>query len=434
MSVLSPPIPLAASPDITNASAISPAWVKARGYLLLLAVMSACWIAGEILASQGVIESPLSHLIHGVQYASFYFVMMFACFTLLHLGSRPPQAEWRTLCLAGPAATFGLWTLNPVTQFGFTIADAACVGFGLSSMTILGTRTLRTDGDERARALSLLLLTCMLLVFTVLNPFFQDVTNLLTPSTLDQYAYAADETLGTQWSFVLGRCFEALPPLRIASAVVYYTLLFAFFAVLVLQQRTQTPPCLDIFPTLLATTLIGYSIYLLFPLVGPAALFCDSFPWVAPAVSQVLTGPLEVPASARNCMPSLHTTWVLLIWWHCRPFAWPIRFVAGIYVTFTLLATLGFGFHYLVDLIVAVPFAVLVQAQATPATDVTARQRWHAMALGGVLVVLWLVAIRYGLGVLAWSPWLGWAAALVTIVVSWRAERRLYRAVCEAAG
>ena len=110
MPVLSPPLPRVASPKrgiLPERGAPSPAWAKAHGYLLLLGIMSGCWLVGEIFAWQGFLESPLLHVIHGVRYASFYFVMMFACFTLLHLGARPPQSEWRALCVAGPAAALG---------------------------------------------------------------------------------------------------------------------------------------------------------------------------------------------------------------------------------------------------------------------------------------------------------------------------------------
>ena len=418
---------------LAETSSPSPPQIKARQYLLICVVMLGCWLMGELLAWVGWIDSPLGHALAGVRYASFYFVMMFACICLLHLGTRPPQGEWRAICMLGPSLAGLLLVLEPVTSLGFTLADSACVGFGVASIAILGARVWNTEGNDRCRALCLFLLACMLPLFTVLNPFFQDFTNRLTPTTLDHYAYAADEALGMQWSFVVGQWFEALPPLRIISAVIYYTLLFAFIGVLVVQLRAQRPPYLDIFPTLIVTTLVGYTVYLLFPLVGPAAVFDAAFPGAAPEVSAVLSVPLDIPRAPRNCMPSLHTVWVLLIWWHSRPFAWPIRLAAGVYLTFTLLATLGFGFHYLVDLIVAFPFALLVQAQATPSSPDVSLQRRRGLMLGIVLVVAWLLVIRFGLSVLFWSPALGLTATGVTILLSWVQERRLFDAYCTSA-
>jgi len=214
--------------------------------------------------------------------------------------------------------------------------------------------------------------------------------------------------------------------------VVYYTLLFAFLAVVVAQHRVQQPPYLEIFPTLLGTTLVGYALYLLFPLVGPVSAFGAAYPYSPPDIAAAFTAPLDTPLAPRNCMPSLHTVWVLLIWWHCRPLAWPMRIGAGVYLVFTLLATLGFGFHYLVDLIVAFPFAMLVQAQATPQSAATHSRRQWSMLLGAVLVAVWLLAIRYGLPFLAWSPVASLAASALTVAVVWQLEHRLYRAYCSS--
>jgi PAP2 superfamily len=406
---------------------------KAAAYLWIFSLMLACWLSGEALALAGWIASPLDHALQGVRYASFYFVMMFACITLVHLGTRAPQCEWRAMAALGPAATLGVLILDRITLLGLTLADAACVGFGVASIGLLGVRVRRSRGEQRARAMCLFMLTCMLPVFTVLNPFFQDLTNLWTPITLDPYAYAADEALGAQWSFVAGRWFEAAPPLRIVAGVVYYTLLFAFLGVVVVQQRAQQPPYLEIFPTLLGTTLAGYALYILFPLVGPAPAFGPAYPHAPPDVAAVFAAPLDAPLAPRNCMPSLHTVWVLLIWWHSRPFAWPLRLGAGVYLTFTLLATLGFGFHYLVDLIVAVPFALLVQAQAMPRSPETSARRLGCMGLGAALVAGWLLAIRYGLPLLAWWPAASLAASALTVAVVWQQERRLFRAYCSSA-
>jgi hypothetical protein len=401
---------------------------------LICGIMVGCWVMGELLAWGGWIRSPLGHALTGVRHASFYFVMMFASICLLHLGTRPPRREWRVICVLGPTFAGLLLLFEPMTALGFAPADAGCVGFGLASIGILGSRAWTSEGDDRSRALCLFLLTCMLPLFTVLNPFFQDLTNRLTPRTFDQYAYAADEALGMQFSFVVARWFEALPALRLTSSVIYYTLLFAFIGVLVLQLRAVQPPYLDIFPTLLVTTLVGYTVYILFPLVGPEPAFEACFPHAPPAAGDVLSGPLDIPPAPRNCMPSLHTVWVLLIWWHSRPFAWPIRLGAGVYLTFTLLATLGLGFHYLVDLIVAVPFALLVQAQATPACPEIASERRRSLMLAVALVSGWLLAIRFGLSLLSWTPAIGLGAAAATVLVTWIQEQRLYVAYCRATG
>jgi hypothetical protein len=54
--------------------------------------------------------------------------------------------------------------------------------------------------------------------------------------------------------------------------------------------------------------------------------------------------------------------WVLLVWWYSRALSWWERSIAFFFLFFTVLATLGTGEHYLIDLVVAFPFAVFVEA------------------------------------------------------------------------
>ncbi|HEX3661355.1 MAG TPA: phosphatase PAP2 family protein [Acidobacteriaceae bacterium] len=77
-----------------------------------------------------------------------------------------------------------------------------------------------------------------------------------------------------------------------------------------------------------------------------APLFYASFPAVGPAH-------LGDPTAPRNCIPSLHMTWALLcVVYVARPWRW----AAVLFAVLTALATLGTGEHYLIDLVVAVPY------------------------------------------------------------------------------
>src|SRR5205085_1858625 len=112
---------------------------------------------------------------------------------------------------------------------------------------------------------------------------------------------------------------------------------------------------------------------------------------------------------------SLHTTWALLLFWHARPLALGFRLLTLVFLVCTLLATLGLGLHYAVDLVVALPFALAVQAVTVPAPP---RQRLAMLALGASLVAAWLLLIRFGLSLLTVSPLLTVPAAFATVVVS----------------
>ena len=140
--------------------------------------------------------------------------------------------------------------------------------------------------------------------------------------------------------------------------------------------------------------LFGYFLYLIFPAAGPLYLTGRQFPGSPFPFSELRSLLLRghvlrmIPISqdvCRNAMPSLHMTWALLMAFNCKPFPRLVRALAVMYVFATVLGTLGTGEHYLIDLVVAFPFAVAVQALGThslplksPQSFGPARGRSHA--------------------------------------------------------
>ena len=74
---------------------------------------------------------------------------------------------------------------------------------------------------------------------------------------------------------------------------------------------------------------------------------------------------VPIADAPRNAMPSVHVAATLLVFWNS--IGWPkwARAITAVFLLLTVLATLGFGEHYLVDLVVAVPFCLAVQAAWT---------------------------------------------------------------------
>ena len=85
--------------------------------------------------------------------------------------------------------------------------------------------------------------------------------------------------------------------------------------------------------------------YLLFPAVGPIH---------AP-------GGIADPTAPRNCMPSMHFTWTLLLWVNSS--GW-IKWAAGVFAALTAIATLATGEHYYPDLIAALPWTWAITLMA----------------------------------------------------------------------
>lgn len=96
-----------------------------------------------------------------------------------------------------------------------------------------------------------------------------------------------------------------------------------------------------------------------------AGLVCFGFYAICPAVGPGHYDWTTHTAGGwwRNCMPSMHLTWALLIAWNAR--SWRLRTVLWPYVVIVAIATLASGEHYLVDLLAAIPYTVVIQWSAS---------------------------------------------------------------------
>src|SRR5207342_1040703 len=99
-----------------------------------------------------------------------------------------------------------------------------------------------------------------------------------------------------------------------------------------------------------------------------------------------------------NCVPSLHTAWGIALWWTCPRNRW-LRFGLAAYLFFMFLYTLASG-HYLVDMIVAVPFTLAAYA-CTRGSEADFR---HVGAISGGIFLVWLALLRFTSWVFLASP------------------------------
>jgi hypothetical protein len=334
--------------------------------------------------------------------------------------SQPVDGETLRMIILGTILALGLKLLDRIGDWEAPWMSCLCFGYGVSSLVMLAWRACRKSGAARQGVLAVLLPACLVLGSIPLIFFFLMLTIRLRPHTYDAIAYAADGTLGVQLSFVVGRLFAAVPPLATISLVVYCTLPVAFMVLLVLHVRGQGPPVYDLLPSFLCVAVCGFLTYLIFPITGPLFVLGDSFPHSPPSSEVVLAGALTVPAVPRNCMPSLHTAWALLLWWHSRALSRQFRIAAGLWLGFTILATLGFGAHYAFDVVVAFPSTLACRAAC-----VKTPRRYSTVAWGVLLTASWLLLLRHGLWLLSESWILTAGASLATVIFSLARERAL---------
>jgi hypothetical protein len=123
-------------------------------------------------------------------------------------------------------------------------------------------------------------------------------------------------------------------------------------------------------------------------------------------------------SGVRNAMPSLHTAWVLLVWWNSKGLARWIRAIAMVFVVLTIMATLGTGEHYFVDLVVAFPFALMVQALCTYSLPFSSGPRRAAFLFGTFVTLIWMAVLSFTVSIFWISPILPWTAIVATVAPS----------------
>ncbi len=171
------------------------------------------------------------------------------------------------------------------------------------------------------------------------------------PLTVDLYLYQMDGRLGFQPSFAIGQLLSKSPWLHRFVEFNYGAIPIMLIIAYAWSGRGKQLLCASAIAPILALIC-----FVFVPAVGPKYVFPD-FPQSAPAISPL---PISIPISqARDCFPSMHMAWALFIYLASRK-SRNLRWFGAYCALVTIVSTLGLGEHYLIDLIVAFPFALAV--------------------------------------------------------------------------
>jgi hypothetical protein len=354
---------------------------------------------------------------------SAYFALTLLGATIIHLRIRP---TWRdTLLVIAGALVFTAIDIR-ILHFQPAIVDVLSFA-GLTSLAIMGVESIWSEGESR----KLSLLSFIPSVLFVTSEYFAD--NMLKwaatvhEKVYDLYLYSFDASLHAQIPFAVGRQFAAHDALRTTALIAYIGLSIPIAVVYSGQVRRTGSKALQYFAAFLLTGPVGILFYNFVPALGPAHLFGKNFPWNPLSLDKIphlLLEPVAI-AGPRNAIPSLHMAWVLLAWWYSRKLSAWERAIAMFYVVFVGLATIGTGEHYFIDLVVAVPFALFIEALFAYERKPFDSRRFSAIAFGLLATLAWLAALRFTPHVFWLSPALPWALCIVTIVLALILESRL---------
>ncbi|SPE42331.1 membrane hypothetical protein [Candidatus Sulfopaludibacter sp. SbA3] len=245
-------------------------------------------------------------------------------------------------------------------------------------------------------------------LWSIGSTFILGISASLLPMTLDRYLYAVDGSFGFQASFLGAQLLLAHPWLLHTCAICYFNLPIAMTLMyLVLQRRANEHEANRFIQFAIYLAIAGTSLYFACPAVGPGGAFHADFPYKTPHATVVW---VAMPLAARNCMPSMHTAWILCLLWCAPSMSRWLRAILWAFAGFTLLYALSAGGHYLVDLVVAVPFTLAVRSAF--------RREWKSpgFVLNAAVVAFWFVVVRYGVGLFMLSPMVPYGLSIATLV------------------
>lgn len=345
-----------------------------------------------------------------------FFGLALASLAILHLRLRCGWADVAGLAVgttAFAAIDFGL------LRYPFQLM-ALLSFFGVTSLVILGIRALWAAGSEK----KLLLYAWIPAVLFMVSEWF--ASNMLSwvtaahPTTPDLYLLSFDASLHVQLSFVMGQAFALWKWLRVTGLFFYIGLAIPISLVYAGRLRRFGPKAFSAMLAFLVTGPIGILFYYIFPACGPAHTAHQFFPFHPLSIDQMSRLVLEPIASTgvENAMPSLHMAWTLLAWWYSRGLSKWERSIAFAFLAFTVLATLGTGEHYFIDLIVAFPFALMIQALCSYELAWKDSRRVGTFLFGLGVTFSWLLTLRYAKHLFWASAVIPWTLVTATVVLT----------------
>ncbi|MGA5502938.1 phosphatase PAP2 family protein [Streptomyces umbrinus] len=291
----------------------------------------------------------------------------------------------------------------------------------------------RRTGRERALLLKGVGLALLLVAGRKTGDTWLLITSRTRPGVLDQYVATADHALGNP-SWLVGRMVAATGPIGSNLLnIVYGQLAVAAVVVALYQLRNVAAerrfPRHHLVRTFLVIGLLGPATYMIFPVVGPVFAYgtgvehwssvglwpeappssqwavADLWPRTLPPISTPHPMPFD-EITPRNCMPSLHTAWATAIFIHSRKGPRILRYAGTFWLVATLGATLGFGYHYGVDLIAGVVFTLTIEAALRSSDRGWDRPGLQLVAYGTTVFAALLLSYRYLPLEMARHPWL----------------------------
>ena len=181
--------------------------------------------------------------------------------------------------------------------------------------------------------------------YPILLAMMTATTVFFHPRTIDLTLYRADRAIGLDPFALIG--LVAREHWLNVLLFVIYAALPILIAIAWVSERSAT-----MLRAVVIAPIAALFLYNLLPAVGPIHALTQDAPHAYLPWKQIANFP-------RNCFPSMHLGWALLVALNARRPVW--RSIAWAFTVLTAVATVGLGEHYYVDLIATVPFCLAAQ-------------------------------------------------------------------------
>lgn len=229
---------------------------------------------------------------------------------------------------------------------------------------------------------------------------FLEITPAIFPGTYDYIVHHVDDAFGQPASH-LAVLLTQSPKIFVDLLIfIYDSLGWIFMPLLALASRESKAESLNVWRLYVGALAAATLCYAFIPLSGPLYAFGPKFfPENMWEINNIPTTVAVIQPAMRNGMPSMHFTSAVTIAFVCAALRNKFWFYLSlVFVVGTILATMGFGEHYLLDLVVALPYSATLSVLLISPKKYTEKGRRPLIALGlaGATFVAWMLLLKFG--------------------------------------
>ncbi|MCB1542436.1 MAG: phosphatase PAP2 family protein [Rhodoblastus sp.] len=373
---------------------VGPGLRRAASFEYLLFVLALVGLAaGGVAIALGLLKAPTVGLVVGDWYllASGLVIVAAAGSQRRAILLTAGVVAMLTAALYLPLKLTGLSIeLKPYVKIGVAFASATAI----VTQFVIGFRRGVAWRDNRDLAVACF---AVALVVTPLMSGWGIQISAVIPQTLDATALRMDDAVGFRLPAWLDQHVAASDALSYVVFHVYISISLVMVGYDLLAGDTRGWRMTKL---MLVSSFLGFVAYFITPTVG--VTYFDGYD-ASRELGDIIAQESAVASTLpRNAMPSLHATWgiMLIVTAIVRPAAslWR-QGIAALYVVYgalTICGALIFGDHYLIDCIVALPFAASILLYFDEATT-RARGGFEPCFWSGVvLLTVWIAMLRIG--------------------------------------